>query len=104
MTMLKRRLPISDKTRYRLFRILFLLYFALFVPMIALNIAFYRLGSFTPDPTTGRTFPVNEHGILYVVPWEGELAMGLFWTCIAIGVLIMAINPYQGRDFPLRSE
>jgi hypothetical protein len=61
-------------------RICFALFFALFVPMMLMNLTFYYLGSPTPDPATGRTYPVQEHGILYVVPWQGELAQALFWA------------------------
>jgi hypothetical protein len=60
--------------------ICFGLFVALFVPMMLMNLAFYYLGSSTPDPATQRTYPVQEHGILYVVPWEGVLAQGLFWA------------------------
>ncbi len=63
------------------------LYIVMFVPMILLNLAFYRLGSPTPDPATGRVYPVNEHGILYVVPWQGRLAQNLFWAAMATFVL-----------------
>ncbi len=38
--------------------------------------SFYSIGSQVPDPRSGRTFPVQMHGTLYVEPWEGELFYG----------------------------
>jgi hypothetical protein len=102
--MLHRHLPISDNTRKRLINALSLLYAALFIPMICMNLAFYRLGSLTPDPASGRTFAVQEHGTLYVLPWEGELALSLFWGAGFVFVLLIVVNPYRGRIFPLRDE
>jgi hypothetical protein len=76
--------PPAGRKRGVFSTICFALFVGLFVPMILMNFAFYRLGSPTPDPATGRTYPVQEHGILYVVPWQGELAQALFWAAGAV--------------------
>jgi hypothetical protein len=98
------RLPFSDRARECLMRLLGILYATLFIPMIGLNQSFYRSGALTPDVATGRTFPVNEHGVLYVVPWQGELAFWLFWSCGVMIALLVLVNPYHGRLFLLRDE
>ena len=102
--MLNVRLPLSDQARALAVKVFVACYVVLIVPMICLNLAFYRLGSLAPDPATGRTFPVDEHGILYVLPWEGELAQLLFWVACFTLALIVILNPYHGRLFLLREE
>ena len=102
--MLNIHLPLSDNARAWAVKILAVFYGVLFVPMIYLNFTFYHLGSLTPDALTGRTFPVQEHGTLYVIPWEGELSLWLFWGCVLVFALLVILNPYHGRLFLVRDE
>lgn len=97
-------LPLSDKLRARLFRLIWIAYPALFVPMMLLHMSFYVSGSPMPDPATNRVYAVQEHGTLYVVPWQGELAMSLFWSCILLFTAAFLINPHGGRLFLRRDE
>ena len=97
-------LPLSDQGRAWLFEASGYLCAALFIPMILLNISFYWTGSQVLDPSTRRVYPVNEHGILYVVPWQGEVAMDLFWGFMIVLVFGFIVNPHRGRLFLLQNE
>ena len=58
---------------------------------ILLNVSFYWIGSQQPDPSSGRTFPVQEHGTLYVTPVLGELSLILFFAgLVALVVVVLA--------------
>ena len=92
-------LPFSDRCREWLFRAFFFCFAPLFIPMFLLNVLFYSTGSLAPDPSTGRVYPVHEHGILYVLAWQGELATWLFWGCAAVCGLLIVVNPFRGRLF-----
>lgn len=97
-------LPLSDRFRTWLFNASGILALVLFIPMILLNVSFYWTGSLQPDPTTGRIYPMQEHGTIYVVVWQGELAMCLFWAFFVPFVLGFIVNPFRGRLFLLQDE
>lgn len=97
-------LPISDQLRAWFFKALGILVAALAIPMLLLNLMFCRTGSLQPDVATQRVYPMQEHGTLFVVAWQGELAIGLFWAAVAAAVLAIIVNPYRGRFFLLKDE
>jgi hypothetical protein len=52
---------------------------------IIFSLLFYQLGSLRPDQTTGRVFPIQMHGTLYV---SGTLAT-LYYLGFGIGGLLI---------------
>jgi len=54
--------------------------------MLVPSFSFYWLGSLTSDPATGRVYPVQMHGTMYVTPFLGITHIILFvvgFVCIA---------------------
>ena len=59
------------------------------ISTLALNLWFYRIGSLALDQATGRTYPVQEHGTLYVTPFLGQLSIALFF--VGFGAIVLAV-------------
>ena len=78
----------------------------LMVPFTLLGFFAFLMGSFTPDPTTGRIFPIvmGRHSMstLYVEPWLGHIydglliaaasAAGLFIVLLSLGWILKRIG------------
>ncbi|HEY2071354.1 MAG TPA: hypothetical protein VGG48_17485 [Rhizomicrobium sp.] len=63
----------------------------------ALVFDFELAGNPVPDPTTGRIFPVQMHGAIYVTEPLGTLFYGLFATIVAL-ILSMAVIVFLRKD------
>lgn len=78
--------------RKKISMLLFVACVCCFVTGFGMSLAFYSIGSLVPDPSTGRTYPVNLHGIMYVSPVQGEAMNALLFAAI-----ILAIAAYLVR-------
>jgi len=58
-----------------------------FFAAMLMMVRFYAIGAASPDPTTGRIFPLPAHGTLYVQPSQGHWFYGML---IAFAVLEIA--------------
>ncbi|HWD25727.1 MAG TPA: hypothetical protein VG387_01080 [Rhizomicrobium sp.] len=76
------------------------------IPSIAIGVglpwSFYWLGSLTPDLATGRTYPVQMHGTMYVTPLLGEIHD----VCFFVGFAAMAgvVAPLFWRQYRAGSQ
>jgi hypothetical protein len=68
-------------------RLALVVWFAIGFVELALLGHIYAHGSLHPDLVTGRTYPVQMHGLLYVAPWEGEL----FYWLLALQFVPIAV-------------
>ena len=71
------------------------------VVLFFLTVSIHRSGSLTPDLSTGRTYPVQEHGTLYVLPSLGiastiTVLVGLF----SLALFLALVYRFEGFHFP----
>lgn len=64
----------------------------LFVVALLMGFAFPYTGARSPDPSTGRMIPIQDHGTIYVTLFWG----GLFYVCLISGFVTIAIGLYNG--------
>jgi hypothetical protein len=56
-------------------------------------VGFYATASRTPDASTGRTFPFQLHGIVYVQPHQGEQIYGLLLVAALCFIAAIITHP-----------
>ena len=102
--MFKVYLPLSDAARKRLYQAFACLVGVFLLSSIFLSLYCRQTGTFAPDPSTGRIYRMSVHGAIYVLHWQSEAMLLLFWGMVVSFALMAVVNPYRGRAFPLRDE
>jgi hypothetical protein len=59
---------------------------------------FYAVGSNVPDPKSGRTFPIQMHGTMYVTAEQGWWFYGLLATAVCLYALWLYLTYVRRRS------